>query len=79
MADQADKIVLTVAEDGTVEPRAIREGPRYAGGLRIVRRGLEPSDRIVINGLMRARPGAKVDPQPGTIAPPSPEDSVTQG
>ena len=79
VADQADKIVLAVAEDGTVEPRAIREGPRYAGGLRIVRRGLEASDRIVINGLMRARPGAKVDPQPGTIAPPSPEDSVTQG
>jgi RND family efflux transporter MFP subunit len=79
VADQASKVVLTVTEDGTVEPRAIREGPRYAGGLRIVRRGLEPSDRIVINGLMRARPGAKVDPQPGSIDPPTPEDSVTQG
>jgi RND family efflux transporter MFP subunit len=79
VADQSNKIVLTVREDGTVEPRTIREGPRYAGGLRIVRRGLEPSDRIVINGLMRARPGAKVDPQPGTIAPPSAEDSVSQG
>jgi RND family efflux transporter MFP subunit len=79
VADQADKMVLVVTEDGTVEPRAIREGPRYAGGLRIVRRGLEPTDRIVINGLMRARPGAKVDPQPGTIAPPSPEAAVTQG
>ena len=79
VADQADKIVLTVTADGTVEPRAIREGPRYAGGLRIVRRGLAPDDRIIINGLMRARPGAKVDPQPGTIEPPSPEDSVSQG
>lgn len=79
VADQADKIVLTVAADGTVEPRTIREGPRYAGGLRIVRRGLAPDDRIIINGLMRARPGAKVDPRPGTIEPPTPEDSVTQG
>jgi RND family efflux transporter MFP subunit len=79
VADQSNKIVLTVSEDGTVEPRTIREGPRYAGGLRIVRRGLEPSDRIVINGLMRARPGTKVDPQPGEIEPPAPEDSVTQG
>jgi len=79
VADQSDKIVLTVAADGTVEPRAIREGPRYAGGLRIVRRGLAPDDRIVINGLMRARPGAKVDPQPGSIEPPSPEDAVSQG
>jgi RND family efflux transporter MFP subunit len=79
VADQSNKIVLTVTEDGTVEPRSIREGPRYAGGLRIIRRGLEPGDRIVIKGLMRARPGAKVDPQPGTIAPPGPEDAVTQG
>jgi RND family efflux transporter MFP subunit len=79
VADQANKIVLVVTEDGTVEPRTIREGPRYAGGLRIIRRGLEPGDRIIINGLMRARPGAKVDPQPGTIAPPSREDAVTQG
>jgi RND family efflux transporter MFP subunit len=79
VADQSDKVVLTVTEDGTVEPRVIREGPRYAGGLRIVRRGLEPSDRIIVNGLMRARPGAKVDPQPGSIAPPSPADSVRQG
>ena len=78
VADQANKIVMTVSEDGTVEPRTIREGPRYAGGLRIVRRGLEPTDRIVINGLMRARPGAKVDPQPGTIAPPSAEAAVAQ-
>ncbi len=76
VADQSNKIVLTVAEDGTVEPRAIREGPHYAGGLRIVRRGLDPGDRIVINGLMRARPGAKVDPQPGTIEPPAPDDPV---
>ena len=79
VSDQSNKIVLTVTEDGTVEPRAIREGPRYAGSLRIIRRGLEPDDRIVINGLMRARPGAKVDPQPGTIRPPAPGDSVSQG
>jgi RND family efflux transporter MFP subunit len=79
VADQANKIVLTVTEDGTVEPRSIRDGPRYAGGLRIIRRGLEPGDRIVINGLMRARPGAKVDPQPGTIEPPLPGDPVGQG
>lgn len=78
VSDQSNKVVLTVTADGTVEPRAIREGPRYAGGLRIVRRGLEPDDRIVVNGLMRARPGAKVDPQPDSIAPPSPQAAVTQ-
>jgi hypothetical protein len=37
----------------------------------VVRRGLEPNDRIIINGLMSARPGATVTPQPGTIEAPS--------
>ncbi len=66
VTDQARKIVMTVTEDGTVAPKPIRPGPMY-DGLRIVRSGLEPDDRIVINGLMRARPGAKVTPQPGEI------------
>jgi hypothetical protein len=34
-----------------------------------VRNGLSPDDRVIINGLVRARPGAKVTPQPGTITP----------
>ena len=68
VTDQARKIVMTVAEDGTVVPKPIRPGPIY-DGLRIVRSGLGPEDRVVINGLMRARPGAKVTPQPGEIKP----------
>jgi hypothetical protein len=38
--------------------------------LRIVRSGLEPTDRIVIEGLPRARPGQKVKPEDGTIKAP---------
>jgi len=53
-----------------VVPKVVRPGPKYDPlGLRIVRDGLDPSDRIIINGLMRARPGAKVTPTPGTIQP----------
>ncbi|HJV69873.1 MAG TPA: efflux transporter periplasmic adaptor subunit, partial [Ideonella sp.] len=33
-------------------------------GLRIVTSGLKPSERIVVNGLQRVRPGALVEPQP---------------
>jgi RND family efflux transporter MFP subunit len=66
VTDQARKIVMTVTEDGTVTPKPIRPGPMY-DGLRIVRSGLTAEDRVVINGLMRARPGAKVTPQPGEI------------
>jgi RND family efflux transporter MFP subunit len=66
VTDQAQKLVMTLTEDNRVEPRVIRPGPTELG-LRIVRRGLEPTDRIVINGLMRVRPGMQVTPQPGQI------------
>jgi RND family efflux transporter MFP subunit len=69
VADQSNRVVMTVAENGTVEPRAIRPGPLHPGGLRIVREGLTGDERIIINGLVRARPGAKVTPEPGTIEP----------
>lgn len=71
VTDQANKIVMTVAEDGTVVPVVIRPGPSQPGGLRIVREGLEGDERIIINGLLRARPGGKVTPQPGEIVAPS--------
>jgi RND family efflux transporter MFP subunit len=70
LTDQARKIVLTVGADGTVVPKIIRPGPFYEQlGLRIVREGVAADDRIVINGLMRARPGAKVTPLTGAIEP----------
>jgi RND family efflux transporter MFP subunit len=65
--DQSNKLVMTVAEDGTVVPKQVQLGG-LDGGLRVVTGGLEKSDRVVINGLMRARPGGKVTPQPGAIA-----------
>jgi hypothetical protein len=55
-----------VKDDGTVAPKEIVPGPAL-GNLRVVQSGLAPTDRVVIEGLMRARPGAKVTPQPGKI------------
>src|SRR5882672_10796663 len=68
VTDQSRKIVMTVKDDGTVEPRIVRPGP-MVDGLRVIREGLGPKDRIVIDGLVRARPGQKVTPQPGEIKP----------
>ena len=80
VTDQSRKIVMTVGADGTVVPKVIRPGPfNDELGLRIVREGLQPTDQIVINGLMRARPNAKVtavagkiEPMPGKVAQSSP-------
>ena len=66
VSDQSNKIVLTVAEDGTVVPKPVRPGP-IEDGLRIIRSGLDPEDRVIISGIVRARPGSKVTPQPGEI------------
>jgi membrane fusion protein, multidrug efflux system len=51
--------VFTVADDGTVATKRVEIGPMLDGS-RIVRSGLAPSDRIVVDGLQRARPGQKV-------------------
>ena len=68
LTDQSRKVVMTVGPDGVVAPRVIRPGPHELG-LRIVRSGLQPGDQIVIDGLTRARPGAKVTAEPGKIVP----------
>jgi membrane fusion protein, multidrug efflux system len=65
-SDQANKIVFTVAEDGTVGTKRVELGP-IIDGLRVVRSGLAPTDRIVIDGLPRARPGQKVKAEDGII------------
>jgi len=67
-SDQANQILLTVNADDVVEPKIVRVGPNELG-LRVIREGVEPTDRIVINGLLRARPGQPVTPEGGTIAP----------
>ena len=65
-SDQASKIVFTVADDGTVGVKRVELGP-IVDGLRVIRSGLSATDRIVIDGLQRARPGQKVTPEAGKI------------
>jgi len=65
-SDQASKIVFTVADDGTVGTKRVELGPMVEG-LRVVRKGLAATDRIVIEGLQRARPGQKVTAEDGKI------------
>ncbi|RZJ17258.1 MAG: efflux RND transporter periplasmic adaptor subunit [Brevundimonas sp.] len=62
------RVVLVVAADGTVAAKPVQTGP-LANGLRVIRGGLAPNDRVIINGLQRAQPGAKVTAQNGTIKP----------
>ena len=69
--DQSRQIVMTVAADGTVVPKQVQTGDLYRG-LRVIRSGLAASDRVVVDGLVRVRPGIKVTPVAGAITPDPP-------
>ena len=72
--DQSVKLLFTVSDDGTVVPKPVELGAVTDDGLRIIRSGITADDRVIINGLLRARPGGKVTAAEGTIgAPPAPQ------
>jgi membrane fusion protein, multidrug efflux system len=66
MLDQSQRLVMTVGPDAIVKPKIVTTGD-LRGGLRVIQSGLEPGDRVVIDGLVRALPGSKVTPQDGPI------------
>ena len=57
---------MTVTPDGTVTPKIVEIGD-IRGGLRIVRSGLKPDDKVIIGGLIHAAPGARVAAEEGSI------------
>jgi multidrug efflux system membrane fusion protein len=61
-SEQARKYVLVVGADDTANQRYVSLGP-VVDGLRVIRDGVSPEDRVIVNGLMRARPGQKVMPK----------------
>jgi RND family efflux transporter MFP subunit len=65
--EQVRKFVLVVDDKNVAQPKYITLGP-VIDGLRVVAKGLEASDRVVVNGLMRVRPGSKVTPEMSTAA-----------
>jgi RND family efflux transporter MFP subunit len=67
--EQARKYVLVVGADNTAVAKYVTLGPVIDDNLRIIKSGLDASDRVVVNGLMRARPGQKVTPQEKAASP----------
>jgi hypothetical protein len=51
------------------------------GGLRVIKDGLAANDRVIVNGLMRARAGIKVNAQeqPSPAAAPAATDKPKTG
>jgi RND family efflux transporter MFP subunit len=78
--DQSQKFVLTVGNDNTVAYRTVKLGGVH-NGLRVVDEGLQPGDTVIVNGLLRVRPGMTVTPErdPATVAvaTPAPQSTTT--
>ncbi len=62
LSDQARKIVLVVDDEGTVSARVVELGPLHQG-LRVIRSGISADDTVIVNGVLRARPGGQVVPE----------------
>jgi multidrug efflux system membrane fusion protein len=62
-SDQAQKFVYVVNAEKKVEFRPVKIGPMI-DGVRVVREGLKPGEQIIVEGLLRVRPGVVVDAKP---------------
>jgi hypothetical protein len=60
--DQGGRYLLVVDKDNIVQQRAVRTG-QMVGDLRVITSGLSLDDRVVVTGLQKAIPGAKIVPQ----------------
>lgn len=65
-SDQADRFVYVVKDDGSVERRNVELGT-IAHGLRVINKGLDGNESIVIDGLQRIVPDIKVEAKQGKI------------
>jgi RND family efflux transporter MFP subunit len=61
LPDQSNHIVLTVGTNNVVTPKLVQLGD-LRDGLRVIRSGLAPSDRVIVAGIPMARPGSQVSP-----------------
>ncbi len=61
-ADQSGRYLLVVNSENTIEKKPIRMG-RLVDGLRVIEEGLQPGEWVIVKGIQRSRPGAKVDPE----------------
>jgi multidrug efflux system membrane fusion protein len=72
-SDMNQRVVYVAAQDGSVSAKPVRTGPRLFG-YRVIREGLSGDETVVINGLMRVRPGAKITPNLVELPPENPDD-----
>jgi len=75
-SDQGQRFVFVVNAANKVERRNVRVGQQY-GQLQVIEgRAVTPADSVIVEGLLRVRPGIEVNPQPARA---SKEPAKTNG
>ena len=64
--DLSGKFVLVVGDDNVVEQRRVTPGPTQDDGTIVITEGLDASERYIVEGVLRARPGMPVNPTTAT-------------
>lgn len=67
-SEQVRKFVYVVNNENSAVIKYVTTGV-LADDLRVIKEGLAPDDRVIVNGMARVRPGAKVTPQKDDKAP----------
>jgi RND family efflux transporter MFP subunit len=76
--DQDRKFVLVLTKGDSLAYRPVEIGRLSDNGLRVVRTGVAEGDQVVVNGLMRVRPGMKVSPKMVAMVSDSSDSSVAE-
>jgi multidrug efflux system membrane fusion protein len=77
-SDQGLKYLYVVGPDDTVEYRRVETGALQEDGLRVISSGLKPTDRVIVGGILQAKPKMKIRPDPTpmpTLGPASDTES----
>ena len=76
-SEQARKYVLAVDDESIARQKYVTLG-QVVDGLRVIKDGLTSDDRVIVNGLMQARPGGKVTAQEQTVPQAKARQPVTE-
>ncbi|WP_425532382.1 efflux RND transporter periplasmic adaptor subunit [Aquabacter sediminis] len=76
-ANQSGSYVLVVGSDNKVSQKVVQLGQLQDNGLRAITQGLSAGDKVVVNGIQRAIPGATVTPETGTMVAPQQKKPIS--
>lgn len=74
VTDQTRRFVYVVDKDGKSLQRNVETGP-LVEGLRVIKTGLAPTEKVILDGLARLQPGMPVDAKLITLKPRAAADS----